>query len=280
MKRKKLAAAIVAIVSLAIAVFCAVYLYNYYREKQLSSSLPRSAAEEVSVVSEERDPVRMDVQLQEAEKQQNDAEEETENPISFAEWMELNSDVYAWITVPDTLIDFPVLQHPTDDRFYLSHGPDKKYYIHGSIFSEHLYNEKSWDESVIVLYGHDVYHGTEMFSQLNNLADAAYFDEHPEFWIYTPEKLYRYQIFAALPYSTERLLGRGIFDDEDRFFDFFSSLPRSYPFHSNYRVELFPEYGDQVVILSTCYTQNHKERFLVMGVCAEVQEVTNGEKAP
>ena len=38
-----------------------------------------------------------------------------EKDIDFAALQEENSDVYAWIYVPGTNVDYPVLQHPEDD---------------------------------------------------------------------------------------------------------------------------------------------------------------------
>ncbi len=35
-----------------------------------------------------------------------------------------NADIYAWIYIPDTRIDYPVLQHPSDDTYYLNYNLD------------------------------------------------------------------------------------------------------------------------------------------------------------
>ena len=47
-----------------------------------------------------------------------------EKDIDFAALQEENSDVYAWIYVPGTNVDYPVLQHPEDDTYYLEHNMD------------------------------------------------------------------------------------------------------------------------------------------------------------
>lgn len=43
--------------------------------------------------------------------------------------------------------------------------------------------------------------------------------------------------------------------------------------NANYRRELFPQAGDKVLTLSTCYRQNRMQRFLVQGVLAETYDV-------
>ena len=37
----------------------------------------------------------------------------------------------------------------------------------------------------------------------------------------------------------------------------------------NYRRDLFPQFGDKVLTLSTCYRQNRTQRFLVQGVLTQ-----------
>ena len=49
-----------------------------------------------------------------------------DNPIDFATLRKKNSDIYAWITVPDTKVNYPVLQNPMDNSFYLNHNEDKE----------------------------------------------------------------------------------------------------------------------------------------------------------
>ena len=40
-----------------------------------------------------------------------------ENTVDFEELQEMNEDIYAWIEIPGTLVDYPVVQHPTDDAY-------------------------------------------------------------------------------------------------------------------------------------------------------------------
>ena len=42
----------------------------------------------------------------------------------FAQYQEQNADIYAWLSIPDTNIDYPVLQHESDNLYYLEHNLD------------------------------------------------------------------------------------------------------------------------------------------------------------
>ena len=49
-----------------------------------------------------------------------------ENPVDFASLKAINEDVYAWINVPNTKIDYPIVQNEEDD-YYLRRSIYKKY---------------------------------------------------------------------------------------------------------------------------------------------------------
>lgn len=185
--------------------------------------------------------------------------------VDFDELTALNDEIYAWIEVPGTVINYAVVQSGTDDLFYNNHGVDKAYFSGGSIYSQR-YNSRDFQDSMTVLYGHNRQSQT-MFAQLNSFADAAYFDEHPDIYIYTPDTVYRYAVFAAYPHSSEHLLLCYDFDDPDQFRGYFAALGDGV--NANYRRELFPEWGDKVLTLSTCYKQNRMQRYLVQGVLVE-----------
>ena len=89
-----------------------------------------------------------------------------DNPINFKKLKKNNSDLYAWITIPDTNIDYAVAQSELseDDNFYLNHNIDKEYEFAGTIYSQHK-NSKDFSDFCTVLYGHNMLNGT-MFATL------------------------------------------------------------------------------------------------------------------
>ena len=185
--------------------------------------------------------------------------------IDFDELTALNDEIYAWIEVPGTNINYAVVQSAADDLFYDDHGVDRSYYSGGSIFSQR-YNTTTFQDSMTVLYGHNS-RSQAMFAQLNNFADASFFEQNQSIYIYTPEKVYEYQIFAAYPHSSDHLLLCNDFNDPDQFAAYFDSLADGV--NCNYRRDLFPQFGDKVLTLSTCYRQNRTQRFLVQGVLTQ-----------
>ncbi len=127
---------------------------------------------------------------------------------SFVDFQKLgkeNSDIFAWIHVPDTDIDYPVVQDSFgDDSFYASHNvkrePDEK----GAIYIEAA-NLKDMCDFNEVLHGSSPDDGT-MFASLVNYLDKSFFDEHPYIYIYMDGNALLYYTFAAFTRDDTRLL--------------------------------------------------------------------------
>ena len=99
-----------------------------------------------------------------------------EKDIDFAALQEENSDVYAWIYVPGTNGDYPVLQHPEDDTYYLEHNMDGSKGLPGCIYTESV-NTKDFTDPNTVLYGHNMKNGT-MFSDLKKYLNTDFLNSH------------------------------------------------------------------------------------------------------
>ena len=55
--------------------------------------------------------------------------------VNFDELLAVNPDTIGWIQIPNTVVDYPVMQSAKDNpELYLRHGYDKKYTQYGCIF--------------------------------------------------------------------------------------------------------------------------------------------------
>ncbi len=60
-----------------------------------------------------------------------------EKEVDFEELREnVNEDIYAWIYIPDSKIDYPIVQHPIDNFYYLNYNLDGSYGYPGCIYTE------------------------------------------------------------------------------------------------------------------------------------------------
>ncbi len=192
-----------------------------------------------------------------------------ELPVDFAALEEINTDIYAWLEIPATTVNYPVVQSRDDDNYYNNHGSNGKYSLYGSIFSQASYNGRDFRDPVTVLYGHNVVYGMEnMFALLNNYADAEYFDSHGTIYIYTPDRVLEYRVFAAYLHSNEHLLAYRDFSNPEEYTEFFDSI-RNCALYGNFNDDYMPSPGDRVLTLSTCFAKNNRQRYLVQAVLVD-----------
>lgn len=187
-----------------------------------------------------------------------------ERNLDFAALRGENNDIYAWITIPDTNIDYPVLQHPKELDYYLKHNMDGSTGYPGCIYSQFM-NAKDFSDFNTVLYGHNMKKGT-MFANLHYYEDPEFFDAHPYIYIYTEDGVLVYQIFAAYTFSNVHLLmGFDLSQEEVReiYLENIFSLDG---INDNFNRELKVSADSKILTLSTCIKNQAQQRYLVAAV--------------
>ena len=187
------------------------------------------------------------------------------NPIDFAAWQAENPDIYAWIVVPGTPIDYPVLQREGDELYYLRRDYKGNYYYPGCIFSQSL-NKKDFSDPNTLLYGHNTFDGT-FFGPLHSFEDESFFNENETIYIYTPGHKFTYRIFAAYEYDSRHIMKSFDFSNKAVFSAYINSCLHPDSDISNVRegVEITDE--DKILTLSTCMPSGDENvRYLVQGV--------------
>ncbi|WP_165172102.1 class B sortase [Adlercreutzia sp. ZJ242] len=204
------------------------------------------------------------------------SEEKAENPIDFATLQEENADVYAWIYVPDTEVNLPVLQNAVADNYYLVHDVHGNESELGAIYSQSV-NSTDFTDPVTVLYGHTFEVNQEwrdeMFGTLHNFEDAEFFDNHPNFYIYTPTQVLTYEIVSAYEYDNRHILNSFDFEDPAVVQEYYDYVVNPDSMVKNVREgEQLVAGEDTIVQLSTCTRPaNDAARYLVTGVLVDAQ---------
>ena len=122
-----------------------------------------------------------------------------ETEVSAVDLRSLQSqypDVRGWLTIPESGIDYPVLQSsPEEPEYYLRRDYQGNYDINGSLF---LQADCILGESGnLTIYGHNMNSGA-MFGNLDQYASYEYWKAHPSVFFQTPEGMEEYQIAAVL----------------------------------------------------------------------------------
>lgn len=192
-------------------------------------------------------------------------------PVDFDGMWKVNQDVYAWITVPGTVIDYPILQHATDNTYYLNYNIDGSYGYPGCIYTENM-NSKEFTDNNTVIYGHNMKNGT-MFAGLHKFEDANFFNEHDQVIIYTPEKELDYTIFAAYIYDDRHLLYSFNFADEQVYANYLTDIQNMRSMNANIREDITVTAEDKIITLVTCMANQPSKRLLVQAVLNQGEDI-------
>lgn len=265
-KKKKAGDVVLTIVLIAaICVFCyaAYNLYHIYTEYKKGSDEYNSIAQ---MAVTERDP---DQDAEEAEAAGPDGP--TLRPpldIDFESLRKINTDVIGWIYV-EALdgVSYPVVKGK-DNEEYLHMTYEKNYNFAGTIFIDYE-NKPDFSDCNTLVYGHNMKNGT-MFGQLKNFSkdDSAY-NKSKYFWIFTPEKIYRYEIISAYTTAVDSDTYTLFKGPGQEFVDYMNKIV-SYSDIKTTPGELSVE--DKIVTLSTC-TGNESTRYVVQGKRVDTLEV-------
>lgn len=194
-----------------------------------------------------------------------------DNPIDFDELQEQNSDIYSWIYVPGTKVNYPILQSSRKKMdYYLTHDADKEKSALGAIYTQ-AYNSKTWADPGTIVYGHNGADET-MFGSLHRFEDKSFFKKHKKFYIYTPGHIYTYKVVSAYTTDNRHLLYVYHMFNKTGFRQFLKDIQNPDSIEKNTRkVRLTME--SYIVVLSTCNTGALEKygRYLVTGVLVDDQ---------
>lgn len=176
----------------------------------------------------------------------------------------MNEDCAAWLQIPDSPMDYPVMHTPEDQQYYIR----RDFYGRNSVSGTPFMGDRcDVDSDSIIVYGHNMKNGT-MFGSLDLYDDKAYWEEHPVIHFATLEEDREYEVVAA--FRTRIYL-----DDEPgfRYYQYVGDLDEAlfdeFMAQVN-RVKIYDTgvdvaYGDKLLILSTCSYHTDEGRYVVVG---------------
>lgn len=212
-----------------------------------------------SVINEE------DEELKRALEEEQKRKEIAERLAKYNELHKENSDLFGWIKIDDSVIDYPVMFTPNDPEFYLHKSFYKKYTYSGCIFVDANCQD---DCNNYLLHGHHMKNGT-MFAGLMKYKDKEYWKSHPVIKFDTLDEANEYLIIAAFESKVYKANDEVFkyynythIDSEDKFNEYIEGINKL----KLYDTEVEVSYGDEFITLSTCAYHTENGRFVVIGV--------------
>ena len=117
--------------------------------------------------------------------------------VDWEYWLSVNPDIVAWVTVPGTGVDYPVVQaSPDDPTFYLTHDVYHGWNPYGCPYLDAGCAERGIDSPLALMFAHHMNDGS-MFSAFASYSDAGFAAEHDEILLQTPEGNARLLVVAV-----------------------------------------------------------------------------------
>ena len=252
--KKKILIAVGLILVLAGVVIGGIGLRNYTAEKNAGKLY---------------EDLKVDMNIEPIVKLPTADAEQMDNPIDFDSLTAQYPDIYAWIRIPGTKVDYPIVQREGDNGYYLNHTIDGRKRTEGSIYTED-YNSKDFEDANTVIYGHNMKNGS-MFKTLHKYKDKQFLLDNSEIYIYQKDRVLKYKIFAAYIYDNRHLMLSFDFEDENIFRNYLNNVLTKRDISSNINTDVGVTVDDRIITLSTC-NNNDAQRYLVQAVLLSIQE--------
>lgn len=194
-------------------------------------------------------------------------------PNPYADSYLANEDMAAWLVIPDTNVDYPVMWTPRDEEYYLRRGFDGKSDSNGCLI---LDTDSCLDPLTtnLIIHGHNMRSGA-MFGKLANYEKEDFYKEHKQIILYTEKCQRNYEVIAVFRSQVYRQSDQ-VFkfykffqaDTQEEFDDFYQNIMAL----SLYDTGVTARFGDHFLTLSTCSYHSETGRFVVVA-----KEVETGD---
>lgn len=235
------------LVLLSSLIYCAFRIYKIYKEEKDAADIKEELIELIDIP--EIPP------------------EEPSFSVDFTELKNINPDVVGWIVVEGTQINYPIVQGK-NNSFYLNHSYDKKWSGFGSVFMDYKSSSDFTDYNTFI-YGHHTKDGS-MFGELYKYLDEGFYNAQPFFYLYTPTKNYRVEVFSAYVNKS----------DSDSYKDKFSSIEDFQKYlnyiidKSNYKTNTNVGVNkDKIITLYSCSREGNwakNDRYFIHGILKSI----------
>ena len=182
----------------------------------------------------------------------------------YKELYEKNNELFGWLTIEGTKIDYPVMYTPGESEKYLHAAFDGSYSYPGTPFIDINCQP---DSQNLMIYAHNMPNGS-MFRGLLKFEEKTYWQKHPTITFNTLYEENEYEIVAAF---YDRLYR----ETETDVFKFYYFIDPETEEEFNYGIDQIKSkalydtgievnYGDKLITLVTCAYQTTHGRFVVL----------------
>ncbi len=186
---------------------------------------------------------------------------------------EINEDFEAWLIFESANMDYPVMYTPKEQNYYLNKNFDMEYSPLGTPFVD-IRTPLDGETDVKILYGHNMgryYLDSDiMFDGICSLNTAELLDNAGTILLKTKQGTLTYRPYASVllqeyTKAADYFYTTLSFENEEGFQQYFSFIKSM----GVYTTSFEPEYGDKILVLSTCSFQIERGRRVLIAVLQE-----------
>lgn len=175
--------------------------------------------------------------------------------IDWDKLLSVNRDIIAWIRIPDTNINYLVVQGKSNNQ-YLRKNIYGNYSFGGCLFVDSS-TEQPFENMNTIIYGHNLMNGA-MFSGLKKFSNNEYADNHREIYIYLPNGITRtYKVFAF--YKIKANDYRVYDPNVEDLSEYYQTIAEN----NQLSLDGDIDNSNPILTLSTCTNHNEDERYIL-----------------
>ena len=197
----------------------------------------------------------------------------------MAELYEKNHDVIGWLKVDDMVIDYPVMQTPDNEDYYLDRDFDRNSSSAGSLIMDtdsvvgdgtkaNDYRDGTRPSTNLIIHGHNMRNGS-MFGDLDKYRKQDFEKKHNIIKFNSLYEEREYEIISVFLSQVYLAKQTNVFkyykffeaNNEAEFNDFYSNIKKL----QLYDTGVTAEYGDEFITLSVCAYHVENGRLVVVG---------------
>jgi len=247
----------IAILCISICIFCIVRIVSTTFDYKEGSRIYTDLTKYVSIPpknpidhSPESNPIpSIDVESK--------LEQKNLPAVDFKALQDINPDIVAWLICEDTPINYPVVQG-IDNDYYLKHLFDGSSNGAGCLFVD-VNNTSGFTDHNTVIYGHNM-KDQSMFAFLTRYKDQAFYENHPEMVLLTPDGNYNIELFSGYMTTVEDESWKLSFSSDIEFEKWIAHTKARSSFVSYVDISR----SERVITLSTCSYESSNARYIVV----------------
>lgn len=117
--------------------------------------------------------------------------------VDFSTLQAKYPDVVGWLYCANTGLNYPIVQTAEEGgEYYLYRDIDGSSNKNGTVFLDWRCNSDFTSQNNLI-YGHNMKTG-RMFAPIVKYRDQSFYDAHPYMYLYTPNQLYKVNLFAGM----------------------------------------------------------------------------------